>query len=81
PISNIPPLNLIDPSTGQLALERLVKEARPKEGETTRYVFDMKVTDFGYIFAFRALPQVIFFSGLISLLYRLNVIQPIVSFL
>ncbi|MCD8486058.1 NupC/NupG family nucleoside CNT transporter [Desertifilum tharense IPPAS B-1220] len=33
----------------------------------------------GYIFAFRALPQVIFFSGLISLLYRLNIIQPIVK--
>ncbi|MBP0001735.1 MAG: nucleoside:proton symporter [Cyanobacteria bacterium SID2] len=32
----------------------------------------------GFIFAFRSLPQVIFFSGLISLLYRLNVIQPIV---
>lgn len=33
----------------------------------------------GYIFAFRALPQVIFFSGLVSLLYRLNIIQPIVQ--
>lgn len=33
----------------------------------------------GYILAFRALPQVIFFSGLVSLLYRLNVIQPIVK--
>ncbi|MGF1492901.1 MAG: NupC/NupG family nucleoside CNT transporter [Microcoleaceae cyanobacterium] len=33
---------------------------------------------FAYILAFRALPQVIFFSGLISLLYRLNIIQPIV---
>lgn len=81
PIGNIPPVNLIDPSTSQLNLERLVKEARPKEGESLRYVFDMKVTDFGYIFVFRALPQVIFFSGLISLLYRLNVIQPIVGFL
>jgi CNT family concentrative nucleoside transporter len=35
--------------------------------------------DFGYIVAFRALPQVIFFAGLVSLLYRLNIIQPIVS--
>ena len=34
---------------------------------------------FSYILAFRALPQVIFFAGLISLLYRLNVIQPIVQ--
>lgn len=32
----------------------------------------------GYIFAFRALPLVIFFSALIGLLYRLNIIQPIV---
>lgn len=34
---------------------------------------------FGYILAFRALPQVIFFSGLVSLLYRLNIIQPVVK--
>lgn len=34
---------------------------------------------FAYILAFRALPQVIFFSGFVSLLYRLNVIQPIVK--
>jgi CNT family concentrative nucleoside transporter len=33
----------------------------------------------GYILAFRALPQVIFFAGLVSLLYRLNIIQPIVA--
>ncbi len=34
---------------------------------------------FAYILAFRALPQVIFFSGLVSLLYRLNIIQPVVK--
>lgn len=34
----------------------------------------------GYIFAFRALPLVIFFSALMSLLYYLGVIQPIVRF-
>lgn len=33
----------------------------------------------GYIFAFRSLPQVVFFSGLVALLYRLNIIQPIVK--
>ena len=33
----------------------------------------------GFVFAFRSLPQVIFFSALISLLYRLNIIQPIVK--
>ncbi|MEC4895637.1 MAG: nucleoside transporter C-terminal domain-containing protein [Oscillatoria sp. PMC 1051.18] len=33
----------------------------------------------GYIFAFRALPAVIFFSGLMALLYNLGLIQPIVK--
>jgi concentrative nucleoside transporter, CNT family len=33
----------------------------------------------GYIFAFRALPSVIFFSALMSLFYYLKLIQPIVS--
>jgi len=32
----------------------------------------------GYIFAFRALPQVVFFSAIVALLYRMNAIQPIV---
>lgn len=32
----------------------------------------------GYILAFRALPQVIFFAALVSLMYRLNLIQPVV---
>lgn len=35
--------------------------------------------DMGYIFAFRSLPQVIFFSALISLLYRVGAIQPAVK--
>lgn len=34
--------------------------------------------NFGYVFAFRGLPLVIFFSALISLLYRLQLIQPVV---
>ena len=34
----------------------------------------------GYILAFRALPQVIFFAAIFSLLYNLNVIQPVVQF-
>lgn len=33
----------------------------------------------GYIFAFRALPSVIFFSALMALLYQLKLIQPIVK--
>lgn len=32
----------------------------------------------GFIFAFRSLPQIVFFAALISLLYRLHIIQPIV---
>ncbi|MEO0534366.1 MAG: nucleoside transporter C-terminal domain-containing protein [Cyanobacteria bacterium P01_A01_bin.123] len=32
----------------------------------------------GYVFAFRSLPQIIFFAALIALLYNLNIIQPIV---
>ena len=34
----------------------------------------------GYIFAVRALPTIVFFSGLIALLYNLGVIQPITHF-
>jgi CNT family concentrative nucleoside transporter len=33
----------------------------------------------GYVFAFRALPSVIFFSALMSLLYALRLIQPVVN--
>lgn len=33
----------------------------------------------GFIFAFRSLPQVIFFSALIALLYNLRLIQPVVQ--
>ncbi|WP_346290134.1 NupC/NupG family nucleoside CNT transporter [Sphaerothrix gracilis] len=33
----------------------------------------------GFVFAFRSLPQVIFFAALIALLYNLNIIQPIVQ--
>jgi len=33
----------------------------------------------GYIFAFRALPSVIFFSALMSLFYALGLIQPVVN--
>jgi concentrative nucleoside transporter, CNT family len=34
----------------------------------------------GYIFAFRALPTVIFFSGLMALLENIGAIQPVVNF-
>ncbi|NET35985.1 MAG: nucleoside:proton symporter [Cyanothece sp. SIO1E1] len=35
--------------------------------------------NFGFIFAFRSLPQIIFFAALVSLLYNLHIIQPIVK--
>lgn len=37
--------------------------------------------NFGYIFAFRALPAIIFFSGLVALLYHLGVLQLLIRFL
>lgn len=36
--------------------------------------------DMGFIFAFRSLPQIIFFAALLNLIYRLGLIQPIVQF-
>lgn len=36
--------------------------------------------DLGYVFAFRSLPQVVFFSAIITLFYRLNIIPPVVRF-
>ena len=40
---------------------------------------DTNVLRLGYVFAFRALPSVIFFSALMSLLYALGLIQPLVN--
>jgi len=34
----------------------------------------------GYILAFRALPQVIFFAAIFNLLYNLGIVQPVVQF-
>ena len=45
----------------------------PTAGETP-------AVDLGYIFAFRALPTVIFFGGLMALLYNIGVIQFITNF-
>lgn len=36
--------------------------------------------DLGYVFAFRALPAVIFFSGFIALLYNIGVMQVVTNF-
>lgn len=40
---------------------------------------DYNNLNLGFNLAFRSLPQVIFFSGLVALLYRLHIIQPIVQ--
>lgn len=45
----------------------------PVPGETP-------AVDLGYVFAFRALPTVIFFAGLMALLYNLGVIQIVTDF-
>ncbi|MEO0407822.1 MAG: nucleoside transporter C-terminal domain-containing protein [Cyanobacteria bacterium P01_A01_bin.135] len=45
----------------------------PVPGETP-------AVDLGYVFAFRALPTVIFFGGLMALLYNIGVIQLITDF-
>lgn len=36
------------------------------------------VPNMGFVFAMRSLPQVVFFSALVTLAYRLNIIQPVV---
>ena len=45
----------------------------PVQGQTPQ-------VNLGYIFAFRALPTVIFFSGLMALLENIGAIQPVVNF-
>ncbi|WP_163280141.1 hypothetical protein [Klebsiella aerogenes] len=40
---------------------------------------EIPAVNLGYIFAFRALPTVIFFSGLMALLYNIGVIQVITN--
>lgn len=66
------PVDLVNPATGQVDPSYLVNA---KNG-----YFNMERISLGYIFAFRSLPQVIFFSAIISLLYRMNAIQPVVGF-
>lgn len=38
-----------------------------------------ETVNLGYVFAFRALPSVVFFSALMSLLYALGLIQPLIN--
>ncbi|MDX1957813.1 MAG: nucleoside transporter C-terminal domain-containing protein [Leptospiraceae bacterium] len=67
------PISIVNPETNVADFTLIID---PKTGFYTNERLNM-----GYIFAFRALPQVIFFSALISLMYRLNLIQPVVGFL
>jgi concentrative nucleoside transporter, CNT family len=67
----IQPTDLVNPKTGIFDPETLVN---PKTGQINTNRLNM-----GFVFAFRSLPQVIFFSAIISLLYRMNAIQPVVS--
>ena len=50
-------------------------------GEGAAFIFGPLVTDtqtFGYIFACQVLPTIVFFSGLTSVLYYLNILQYVV---
>ncbi|HMV41473.1 MAG TPA: nucleoside transporter C-terminal domain-containing protein [Leptospiraceae bacterium] len=68
----VKPTDLINPQTGIVDYSYIVN---PKTG-----FFERSRLDVGFIFAFRSLPQVIFFSAIITLLYRMNAIQPVVNF-
>lgn len=68
----VEPKDLINPQTGVMDYSYLIN---PKTG-----MFERKRLDLGFIFAFRSLPQVIFFSAIITLMYRMNLIQPVVRF-
>ncbi|MCB1178238.1 MAG: hypothetical protein KDK36_11705 [Leptospiraceae bacterium] len=77
-------VDLFDQVTNSADLSQLVNKVDPKPYETVqnpKYHFNMKTLNFGFVFAFRSLPQVIFFSAILGLLYRMNVIQPFVNFL
>ncbi len=68
----VKPTDLINPQTGIVDYSYIVN---PKTG-----FFERSRLELGFIFAFRSLPQVIFFSAIITLLYRMNAIQPVVNF-
>ncbi len=67
----VDPTNLLNPETSAVDLSYLVD---PKTGFLNRSRIET-----GFIFAFRSLPQVVFFSAIITLLYRMNAIQPVVG--
>jgi CNT family concentrative nucleoside transporter len=68
----IQPTDLISPETGAVDYSYMID---PKTG-----FFNTDRISMPFIFAFRSLPQVVFFSAIITLLYRMNAIQPVVGF-
>ncbi|MCB1142993.1 MAG: nucleoside:proton symporter [Leptospiraceae bacterium] len=68
----VTPTDLVNPQTGIFDPSTIVN---PQTG----LIHPNRLNN-GFVFAFRSLPQVIFFSAIISLLYRMNAIQPIISF-
>lgn len=63
--------SLVDELTGEINFQKLIN---PNTNQIHTNLISL-----GYIFAFRVLPQVIFFSAIFSLLYRINLIQNIVK--
>lgn len=71
----VPPGDPVGPAgAGRWIARALTPEFRPVPGDR----LGADNINLGYIFAFRSLPQVIFFAAMFSLLYNLNLIQPIV---
>ncbi|PSN17659.1 nucleoside:proton symporter [filamentous cyanobacterium CCP5] len=71
----VPPSNPVGPEgAGRWIARALTPEFRPVPGDR----LGADNINLGYIFAFRSLPQVIFFASIFSLLYSLGIIQPIV---
>jgi concentrative nucleoside transporter, CNT family len=67
------------PGQDQLILSPLAAGARCAADSAGEVLTGYCGVKLGYVFAFRALPAVIFFSGLMGLLYNLGVIQVITN--
>lgn len=72
----VPPGDPVGPSgAGRWIARALTPAFRPVPGDR----LGAANLDLGYVFALRSLPQVVFFAAIFSLLYNLNIIQPIVQ--
>ncbi|MDX1959867.1 MAG: nucleoside transporter C-terminal domain-containing protein [Leptospiraceae bacterium] len=67
----LPPL--LNELTGEYDMQKLINPS-------TNQIQSNRIA-FGYIFAFRSLPQIIFFSAIFALFYRFNLVQRIVEIL